>query len=540
MYREPSFARCRRHAPRLPAPGRRVRRAAPSCASRPTSPRSSSRAPAAFAQVVPHEQPVALLDSTVMQSGKGGALVTTIALHLDAPRLRIPLEHLSWEPAFPAGFDASGVLHTPQGPVHLVRLPSRELSAALARLLSALAWWVRRGGGFALGAGAAAGPVGALAAQWLRGEGLAPSPVIAAQSLHVAGACLPDWIAPDSDEELLALVDETVSRDGTRAIALHRPSDASPTAARAAADPVRADPVRGGLQGPCLPRARLVVAGQRVEVPTVLARGRAGHRGPSCYNVTAAPAGAPPRRARSASWRGRSHRRPRLAARPRLARPSGLHPLRAGARRAREGRRPAGRRARPGGAHRLLQQALRQGHARHGGASVSPLSVVDMEFLLWQCLGQPDAAALGPRGEGAGVRPAHRRRQRPDDRLQRGGPRHAGGGGHRLGGRRRKPVAAPCSCASPRRRAGRTSPSPTPSGAALSAPEPKLYSALSGAFADASAEALLAPRALRLERPLQRAPRPARRGDRPARGPLLGRADAGPFVRRDGLAAPPR
>ena len=38
---------------------------------------------------------------------------------------------------------------------------------------------------------------------------------------------------------------------------------------------------------------------------------------------------------------------------------------------------------------RLLQQALRQGHARHATASVSPLSVVDMEFLLWQCLGQP-------------------------------------------------------------------------------------------------------------------------------------------------------
>lgn len=45
----------------------------------------------AFAQVAPGEQPVALLDTTVLQSGRAGALVTSLALYLDPPRQRIPL-----------------------------------------------------------------------------------------------------------------------------------------------------------------------------------------------------------------------------------------------------------------------------------------------------------------------------------------------------------------------------------------------------------------------------------------------------------------
>jgi hypothetical protein len=493
---------------------------------------------AAFAQLVPNEHPLALLDTTVMQSGKAGALVTTMALHLDAPRLRIPLEHLSWEPAFPAGFDASGVLHTPQGPVHLVRLPSRELSAALARLLSALAWWVRRGGGFALGAGAAAGPVGALAAQWLRGEGLAPSPVIAAQSLHVAGACLPDWIAPDSDEELLALVDETLSHDGTRALALTDRRLLSNNAAplNIPYGAIQSVEMVKGLINSAL---RLVVAGQRVELTTTAPHETAQAIGGFLHHLLQLPP--EHRRAAPAAPAAPDDPTGALAALRVLAWPdprvSLLHELVHAAHTRGDIPLDAARdlvvRA------RLLHQALRQGHARHGGASASPLSVRDLDYLLWQSLGQP--VRQQPVAGGKAME------------FVLGG----GGGGGRMiassvvglamlavvgvgwvggGGGGSKTVRVHIA----ETRGGSYFTLTDDSGRGLAAPEPKLYASLSGALADAAAETLLRRVLLGWNVPsdaLHAAPVEALDQGVTA---LLGRGDAGPFVRRDGLTAPPR
>jgi hypothetical protein len=487
-----------------------------------------------FAQVAPHEQPIALLDSTVMQSGKGGALVTSLALHLDSPRQRIPLELIQWEPAFPRGFNEAGVLHTAQGSVMLPRMPTRETSAALARLLSALAWWVRSGGRFAVGSGAVAGPVGAIAAQWLRPEGITAQPMIPSAALHVAAGCLPDWIAPDADEELLCLVDETVSRDGTRAIAFTDRRLIANSGSPALQVPyglIQSVEVFKGLVSHSL---KLLVAGHRVEVSTVVNLEAAQAMGAFLHNITqlppelrraapAAPPGADDPTAALASLRALAWPDPRVSILFELvhaAHARGDVPL--------EAARDLVVRT------RLLQQALRQGHGRHSGSSVSPLSVWDMEFLLWQCLGQPmrQHSVSGGRvlefdlrtGGGSGRMIASSVVGLA--MLAVVGFGWVGGGGSRSQQVVARIAEAPC---------GSYFTLTEPSGRSLAEPEPKIYGALSAAFADAAAETLLR-RALfgwNLS-PSELHAQPVGAIEQ-RMGVLLGRADAGPFVRRDGL-----
>ncbi|TAK19997.1 MAG: hypothetical protein EPO40_32365 [Myxococcaceae bacterium] len=488
-----------------------------------------------FAQVAPHEQPVALLDSTVMQSGKGGALVTSLALHLDSPRMRVPLELIQWEPTFPRGLSEAGVLHTAQGAVMLPRMPTRETSAALARLLSALAWWVRSGGRFAVGHGAAAGPVGAIAAQWLRPEGIAAQPMIPSAALHVAGGCLPDWIAPDSDEELLGLVDETVSRDGTRAIAftdrrIITNSGSSPM--QIPYGQIHSVEVFKGLVSHAL---KLVVAGHRVEVPTVVSHEAAQAMGAFLYNVTllppehrraapATPPGADDPTGALASLRALAWPDPRVSTLFELvhaAHARGDVPL--------EAARDLVVRT------RLLQQALRQGHARHASASVSPLSVVDMEFLLWQCLGQPMRQQWVHGGKvleydlrtGGGSGRMIASSVVGLAMLAVVGIGWVGGGGRSSQQVFVRIAEAPC---------GAYFTLTEPSGRSLSESEPKVYGALSSAFADASAEALLRRALFGWNLSPSDLHAQSLGAIEQRMGSLLGRADAGPFVRRDGLA----
>ena len=56
-----------------------------------------------WATVVAGEQPVALVDDTVMQSGRGGVLVTSHGVHLSSPRARFALGDVRGEPTYPQG-----------------------------------------------------------------------------------------------------------------------------------------------------------------------------------------------------------------------------------------------------------------------------------------------------------------------------------------------------------------------------------------------------------------------------------------------------
>jgi hypothetical protein len=487
-----------------------------------------------FAQVAPHEHPVALLDSTVMQSGKAGALVTNLALHLDSPRQRIPLELIQWEPTFPRGLSEPGVLHTPQGSAMLPRMPTRETSAALARLLSAVAWWVRSGGRFAVGSGAVPGPVGALAAQWLRGDGITAAPMMTTAALHVAGPCLPDWLAPDTDEELLALVDETIRRDGTRAIAFTDRRILTNGSSPPLQIPYGAIQSVEVFKGMITPSLKLVVGGQRVELSTVASHEAAQGMGAFLHNLLQlppeyrramppAPPGADDPTGALASLRALAWPDPRVSTLFEL-----VHAAHARGDVPPEAARDLVVRT------RLLQQAVRHGHARHAGASVSPLSVYDLEFLLWQCLGQPVRQQVIPGGKALEY----------DLRTGGGSGRMiassvvglamlavvgfgwVGGGGSRSQQVFARIAEAPC---------GAYFTLTDASGRSLAEPEPKIYGALSAAFADAAAETLLR-RALfgwNLS-PGELHAQPVAALDQRI-GALLGRADAGVFVRRDGL-----
>jgi hypothetical protein len=490
----------------------------------------------AFAQVAPHELPAALVDSTVLQSGKAGVLVTNLAVHLDSPRQRIPLELVQWEPTFPRGFDEAGVLHTAQGSVMLPRMPTKEVSVALARLLSAVAQWVRSGGRFTVGSGMAAGPVGALAAQWLRGDSIVAQVAVPTPALHVAGPCLPDWFAPDTDETLLALVDETISHDGTRAIAFTDRRIITNSGSPAVQIPYGAIQSVEVYKGVVSHALRLVVGGQRVEVPTVAPLASAQAMGAFLHNLLqlppeyrrAAPA-APPDASDPtgavASLRALAWPDPRVSTLFELvhaAHARGDVPI--------EAARDLVVRT------RLLQQALRFGHARHGGHSVSPLSVYDLDYLLWQCLGQPvRQQAMGTSkvlefdlrtGGGAG-------RMIASSVVGLAMLAVVGFGWVGGGGSRSQPVFARIAEAACGSYFGLTD----AAGRSLAGPEPKIYGALSSALADAAAETLLrrclfgwnlSPQELHAQ--------PLGALDQRVAA-LLGRADAGVFVRRDGLGA---
>lgn len=486
-----------------------------------------------FAQVAPHELPAALLDSTVLQSGKGGVLVTSLAVHLDSPRQRIPLELIQMEPSFPRGLSEPGVLHTQHGSVVLPRMPTKEVSAALARLLSAVAWWVRGGGRIPVGPGVAAGPVGALAAQWLRADGVAAPPMIPTAALHVTGSCLPGWVAPDTDEDLLCLADETISRDGTRAIAFTDRRILTNSGSPALQVPYGALQSVEVFKGMVSHALKLVVGGQRVEVSTIASHEAAQSMGAFLHNLLqlppeyrrampAAPPGADDPTGALASLYALAWPDPRVSTLFELvhaAHARGDVPL--------EAARDLALRT------RLMQQAVRLGHARHGGACVSPVSVWDLEFLLWQSLGHPVRQQVIPGGKAL------------EFDLRGGGSSGrmiassvvglamlavVGVGWVGGGGSRSQPVFARISEA----HCGAYFTLTDASGRSLAETEPKLYGALSAALADAAAETLLR-RALfgwNLS-PHELHAQPVGAVEQ-RMGALLGRADAGVFVRRDG------
>ncbi|MEZ4392693.1 MAG: hypothetical protein R3A48_16510 [Polyangiales bacterium] len=171
-----------------------------------------------FAAVTPGEQPVALVDTSVMQSGKSGMLFTDRAVYLDSPRARVPLEAITHPPV---GASAQHVAHLPtaMGAITLpTSVPDESLAAMLA-LLRAVAFANRGASRFGQGHAPVPGIIGELAATTLRGPSVQAAPAIVRGAAHAASNLAHAWLDHDRGEELVCLLDDTASLDGTRGVA---------------------------------------------------------------------------------------------------------------------------------------------------------------------------------------------------------------------------------------------------------------------------------------------------------------------------------
>lgn len=171
-----------------------------------------------FAQVTPTEQPLALVDTSIMQSGKSGLLLTDRAAYFDSPRLRVPLEAIT---QLPVAGSANNVAHLPtaMGTVTLPSSATDESRDAMLRVLRAAALANRGATRFFQSHAPVHGLIGELASATLRSPSLRVAPVFVSDAVHAASNVAHTWLDHDSGETLLCFVDDTVSLDGTRGLA---------------------------------------------------------------------------------------------------------------------------------------------------------------------------------------------------------------------------------------------------------------------------------------------------------------------------------
>jgi hypothetical protein len=168
-----------------------------------------------FAQPGAGESPLALVDTSVLLSGKSGVLLTDRAVYIDAPRARVPLEAVVYPPVTKSAA-APAHLPTAMGPVTLPT-STDACNAAVMRLLRAVALYNRGASRFAYGHAPVHGPVGEAAAAALR-QPFVAAPAIP-RAMHATSNVAHGWLDHDTGEELLGLLDETVGREGTQAVA---------------------------------------------------------------------------------------------------------------------------------------------------------------------------------------------------------------------------------------------------------------------------------------------------------------------------------
>lgn len=172
-----------------------------------------------FASVGADEQPLAMVDTSIMQSGKSGMLLTNRAVYLDAPRARVPVEVITQAPV-PKSGNTFAHFVTSMGTITLPGNAPDDAIAAMLGVLRAVAYANRGATRFAQAPTPVHGPVGELAAMTLRPAELGAAPAVIPSRVHVGSNMAPTWLDPDSGEELLCLVDETATHDGTRGLAL--------------------------------------------------------------------------------------------------------------------------------------------------------------------------------------------------------------------------------------------------------------------------------------------------------------------------------
>jgi hypothetical protein len=165
------------------------------------------------------EQPLALIDDTVLGSGKSGMLLTDRAAYFSDSRARVPVEAIVQAPSFPQGMTQQGALYTSLGTLALPKLLD-ESTLAMNRVLRAVAFFNRGADRLSYALQPVLGPVGELAAQVLEHEHIPLVPMVPAKAVHAASNTLGAWLDADGGEELLAFFDETGSGAGDRFLAL--------------------------------------------------------------------------------------------------------------------------------------------------------------------------------------------------------------------------------------------------------------------------------------------------------------------------------
>jgi hypothetical protein len=166
-----------------------------------------------FAPQARGEQPLALVDDTVMGSGKSGVLLTDRAAYFSSPRARVPIEAILHAPRFPSGLREAGVLETALGALTLPVLLDEGVTA-MNRLLRAVAFFNR--GGYRVSHGPAPffGPVADAATHALRLPEVPMVPSVSMRAVHAGANVAGGWLDVDAGEELLVFLDDTGQHTG--------------------------------------------------------------------------------------------------------------------------------------------------------------------------------------------------------------------------------------------------------------------------------------------------------------------------------------
>ncbi|MDP3274952.1 MAG: hypothetical protein Q8Q09_07120 [Deltaproteobacteria bacterium] len=216
-YRDPNAARTPLHALYL----RASVGAADSLSGLAIAPRIPQKKLMGALTYAPHaqgENPLAIVDDTVMGSGKAGMLLTDRAAYFSESRARVPIEAIVQVPVFSHGMGAPGMLHTSLGSLMLPKL-LEECTRAMNRVLRAVAFYNRGADRLQFYPGPVRGPVGELAAQVLEHELIALVPMVPSKAMHASSNVGPAWMNGDFDEQLVAYFEESGTGTGERFIA---------------------------------------------------------------------------------------------------------------------------------------------------------------------------------------------------------------------------------------------------------------------------------------------------------------------------------
>lgn len=145
-------------------------------------------------------------------------VLTHRAIELPHPRARIELDDLLDFPEYANGPFESGVVPTTHGPYPLPPLREPQTQSACA-LLRAVMLFKRGGARTRFGLEPVAGPLGALALRTLDHPLITLAPQIHERRLHLCSAA-GDWIDPNTDEQVIAVVDDSTSGRGEWFVAL--------------------------------------------------------------------------------------------------------------------------------------------------------------------------------------------------------------------------------------------------------------------------------------------------------------------------------
>ena len=164
------------------------------------------------------EQPLLLIDNTLLGSAKAGILLTSHALYFDDPKTRIDLTEIINPPVFPEGLTNRGSLPTRTAEFQLPALLVEEEAELFKRVLLAIVS-VNRGAS-EVSIPPVQGPIGALALQLLQHKDVHLAPDLPRRKIRNAAAAFADWLDHAGGEQPIAYLDETTLGKGDEGILL--------------------------------------------------------------------------------------------------------------------------------------------------------------------------------------------------------------------------------------------------------------------------------------------------------------------------------